>query len=305
MKADVPSPFHEGVQFAWDSTSLGWLKECPRKYYYSMVRGLRAKGENINLEFGLLYHEGLEHFDKGKTLGLSHEDALDDTIQYLLARTWRDGAPWKSDHASKTRETLIRSVIWYCDHFKDDPAKTVILQNGKPAIELSFKMELDWGHQDQPYLLCGHIDRLVEFFGGYYAMDRKTSSSTLASNYFDQYDPDNQMSLYTLVSSVIYKTPVKGVIIDAAQIAVGFTRFARGFTYRTEAQINEWLKDLHYWFDLAYQYSKKDYWPMNDKSCHKYGGCPFRRLCGKSPEVREKFIETDYVVHKWNPLEPR
>ena len=136
-------------------------------------------------------------------------------------------------------------------------------------------------------------------------MDRKTSTSTLATSYFDQYDPDNQMSLYTLAASVVYKTPVKGVIIDAAQIAVGFTRFARGFTYRTEAQIAEWLEDLKFWFHLAKERTDAKSWPMNDKSCHKYGGCPFRRLCGKSPEVREKFIETDYVVHKWNPLEPR
>src|SRR6516225_1254300 len=117
---NAPSPFLEGIpiQYAWDSTSLGWLKECPRKYYYSQLCGYRPRGENVNLNFGLWYHEGLEHFDKGKAMGLDHEEALDGTIQYMLCRTWIDGAPWKSDHNSKTRETLIRSLIWYIDHFK-------------------------------------------------------------------------------------------------------------------------------------------------------------------------------------------
>src|SRR5215813_188051 len=138
---NVPSPFLPGpyqIQYAWDSTSLGWLKECPRKYYYSMIQALRPRGENINIDFGLWYHGALEVFDRAKAAGKSHEEALDEAIQYALTVTWKDGEPWKSDHDKKTRETLVRSVIWYCDHFKDDPAKTVILSSGAAAVELSF-----------------------------------------------------------------------------------------------------------------------------------------------------------------------
>ena len=53
-----PQPFHEGtkVQWAWDSTSLGWLKECPRKYQYHMIEQWRGRGESIHLEYGILYH---------------------------------------------------------------------------------------------------------------------------------------------------------------------------------------------------------------------------------------------------------
>lgn len=136
-------------------------------------------------------------------------------------------------------------------------------------------------------------------------MDRKTSGSTITSNYFDQYDPDNQMSLYTLAAKVIYQTPVKGVIIDAVQVAVGFSRFSRGFTYRTDAQIEEWLADTKHWLRLAEAYATEGYWPMNDKSCHKYGGCAFRKICSKDPSMRQKFLDSDFVTHPWNPLEVR
>lgn len=326
------SPFLPGttIQFAWDSTSLGWLKECPRKYQYSMVEQWRTKSDSVHLDFGAWYHSALEHYDKDRAQGMTHEEALHNTIKSAMEWTWvgpvldeegvllKEAGPWTPDHSNKTRETLIRSIIWYIEQFKDDPAQTVILDNGKPAVELSFKMELDWGPDTskelpgddrdlfkQPYVLCGHLDRVVNFAGGTYVMDRKTSSSTIGSNYFDQYDPDNQMSLYTLAAKVIYQTPVKGVIIDAVQIAVGFSRFSRGFTYRTEAQLEEWLLDLKHWFHLAEQYSVENYWPMNDKSCHKYGGCPFRRICSKSPEVRSKFLESDFHKKQWNPLEPR
>lgn len=337
------SPFLPGTktQFAWDSTSLGWLKECPRKYYYHMIEGWRSKSESVHLKFGIWYHNALELYDKLR-VGVydshnnpgakvyTHDEALEEVVFRCLDWTWlREipidyeifdpkaghevpkigaGKPWLSDHPNKTRETLIRSVIWYLEHFKDDPAKTIILDNGKPAVELSFRMELDWGPKadsPQPYLLCGHLDRVVEFTGGSYVMDRKTSSSTISSQYFDQYEPDNQMSLYSFAAQVIYKTPVKGVIIDAVQIAVGFSRFVRGFTYRTGSQINEWLEDCKSWFALAESYAAKGHWPMNDKSCSKFGGCTFRKVCSKSPEVRQKFLESDFMREPWNPLKPR
>src|SRR5262245_10715921 len=123
------SPFLNGttLQWAWDSTSLGWFKECPRKYYYAMIVGWRPKAETVNLKFGQLYHTGLEHYDKARALGMSHEEALIDSVQLLLTLTWERGrpdkvdGPWESDHNTKTRETLIRSIVWYIDQFgKDD-----------------------------------------------------------------------------------------------------------------------------------------------------------------------------------------
>lgn len=335
-----PSPFLPGtkVQFAWDSTSLGWLKTCPRLYQYSMIDQWRSRGNSVHLDFGLWYHHGLESYDRRRAEGMNHDDALADVVLDLLTLTWvypstegldldtsagmsaanmAEGSPWDSGHNLKTRETLIRSVIWYVEQFgDDDAAQTVVLANGKPAVELSFKMEMDWGPKaqqsvgydkvvGQPYILSGHLDRLVNFNDGVYVMDRKTSSTTIGSYYFENYSPDNQMSLYSMAAKVIYNTPVKGIIIDAAQIAVGFTRFSRGFTFRTPAQIDEWLDDTKRWLALAEQFAVADFWPMNDKSCHQYGGCAFRKVCSKSPEVRQKFLESDFTKKEWNPLIPR
>lgn len=309
----VNSPFISGtlVQYAWDSTSLGWLKECPRKYQYSMIEGWRSKQESVHLRYGSLYHTALESFDKYRAIDMDYDEALAAVVYEALLATWEqkeDGSfgPWAPDHNSKTRETLIRSIIWYIEHFKEDPAQTIILDNGKPAVELSFKMPLERHSIDgQPYFLCGHLDRVVDFNGGTYVMDRKTTNSTISAYWFDQFDPDNQMSLYTLAAKVIYKTPVKGVIIDGVQIAVGFSRFSRGFTHRTDAQLEEWLDDTYDWFKTAERYADKELWPMNDKSCHHFGGCVFRKVCSKSPEVRRHFLESDFHKSYWNPLVPR
>lgn len=301
--APAESPFlpDTQLQFAWDSTSIGWLKTCPRLYFYQMVEGWRTRGESVHLRFGTEYHAALELYDKLRAIGSDHEDALREVVHETLRRTYG----WTPDplHKAaglKNRFTLIRTVVWYLDQFQDDPAATLILANGKPAVELTFKMNFDG-----PYMLTGHLDRVVEFGGGTYVMDRKTSSSTIGGYYFDKFSPDNQMTLYTLAAKIVFKTPVKGVIIDAAQIAVGFSRFARGFAYRTEGQLSEWLADTRFWISQAERFADQGYWPMNDKSCDKFGGCPFREVCSKDPGVRETFLRSDFEKQFWNPLEAR
>lgn len=305
------SPFLPGtkIQFAWDSTSLGYLKTCPRLYQYTMIEGFRRSGPSVHLDFGGWYHKALENYDKFIADGKSHDDALAEVVLEALKWTWINGAPWvaEKEDTNKTRETLVRSVIWYLEKYgPNDAAKTIILANGKPAVELSFRLELPFNAApNQPYLLCGHLDRVVEFTGGTYVMDRKTTKTTLSSYYFDQYEPDNQMSLYSFAGKVMYSLPINGVVIDAVQIAVGFSRNERGFTFRTDAQNEEWIEDAKHWFNLARQFAEANYWPMNDKSCHQYGGCVFRKICSKSPEVRGRFLESDFTRRYWNPLEPR
>lgn len=315
---EAPSPFlpNTFIQFAWDSTSLGWLKTCPRLYYYNMIEGWQAGEESVHLRFGIEYHQALQEYDISRNAGINHDDSVHDVIRELMIRT----GDWRPDHKYKNRDFLVRSVIWYFEKFKDDLAKTFIMENGNPAVEVSFRFELDWGLNFeigddsttakrlgyQPFLLCGHLDRVVEFNDDLYVMDRKTTTSTPGSYYFDQYEPNNQMTLYTLASQVIFQSPIKGVIIDVAQVAIEFSRFTRGFTYRTKDQIEEWINDLHYWFAKAEEFATAEYWPMNDTACDKFGGCKFRQICSKSPQVREQFLKSNFERReKWNPLKPR
>lgn len=324
----APSPFLPGtnIQVAWDSTSLGWLKTCGRLYQYQMIDGWQMKENAIHLRFGIEYHQALHDYETAKSKGDSHVPALHFTVRSLLERIhdWNPVPNTKSEEL-KTKWNLLRSVIWYLEKYKDDPATTIILKDGTPAMELSFKFELDWGPIDtkgdwverngkklptsQPYLLCGHLDRVVDFGGETFVMDRKTSTSTLSGYYFDQYAPDNQMTIYSFAAKVILDAPVKGVIIDAVQIAKDWSRPVRGFTFRTNDQIEEWLVDLRMWLSLAEQYATAGYWPANDTACNKFGGCRFREVCSKSPQVREKFLEADFVKappeERWNPLKSR
>lgn len=300
----APSPFIEGtkLQYAVDGTSISLVKECARKYQYTIIEQWRKKSDSVHLSFGGDFASCLEFFHKQKALGDTYEEALDATVQRLAELT--EG--WKSDHPKKNKFTLFRTVIWYLDSYRDDPAHTVILASGEAAVELTFKIPLDFTTPTgENYLYCGHLDRLVQYGDDIFVQDQKTTGSGLGSYFFAQFNPDNQMSGYTFAGRILYNIPIAGVMIDGAQILVNSTSFARGFTMRTEAQLEEWYKDLGYWLKLMESYVEQDYWPMNDKSCHKYDGCVFREVCSQDPAVRQNYLETQFEKREWNPLKSR
>lgn len=324
------SPFLEGtcVMWAWDSTCLDALKRCPRKYQLSIIEGWRPKDESLHFTFGRWYTAALDHYHKTRAeLGdhFQHEEVLRAVVDWAL----EESLGWNSGDTRKNRFSLIRTIVWYLDQYQNDPAVTLVDEEGAALSERSFRMELDVGPEaanecidpstdewdtKQPYVLCGHLDRVVSYLGGNYVMDHKTTKSPLGDRYFDQYEPNNQMSLYTIAGQVIFDTPIRGVIIDAAFIPIDpprdpskFRPFARAMTYRTPAQTEEWLTDIQYWLARAEEYAIGEYWPMNDTACFN---CPFNqheaKVCAKDPAVRASMLEASFTKEDpWNPLRIR
>lgn len=304
LERDDFSPFIPGtnIQFAWDATAAEIVKLCGRKHGLKR-QGWQSKEDNIHLRWGGEYHRALRDYEVLKAEGFDHRDCLDDVVRSLLHRI----VDFNPDHKQKNRETLVRSVIWYLEKFKDDPAKTWIMSDGKPAVEVNFNFELDFGPTpDQPYVLSGKLDKVVVFNGDLFVMDHKTTSS-LGKQFVDSFTPNNQMTLYTYAGKKVFMAPIKGVIINGCQPLIGGTNFERHIVYRTDEQIEEWLLDLDYWLTQANWWAERDYFPHNDTSCHKYSGCEFRELyCSKSPQVRDRFLKANFdKVEPWNPLKPR
>lgn len=302
-----------GLQMAWDSTSLKLAETCLRKYQYKMIEGWQPRGLSVHLKFGLHYATALEHFYKHIALGATRDEALELVIHEALIETWdheRDeagnrlpdtGQRWQSDHATKTRENLIRTLVWYVDQFDDNTIEVVKLSDGKPAVEYSFALPVDDG-----LIFSGHLDRVVTFSGDAYVMDQKTTGSTITSNYFKGFNPDTQMSMYSFAGRMVYNIAIRGVIIDAASIMVGFTRFERGFTFRTEDQLNEWYDDALATVESAHRATRENHFPLRTVSCGMYGGCEFREICSRSPAVRKNFLAGDFVkAERWDPLKSR
>lgn len=291
-----------GLQLAWDSVSLGALKTCARYYQLTIVEGWTPKRRSVHLDFGIWLHSARERYYHARANGTSHDDAVLLATHYVLRATWNSklGRPWASDDPNKNRFTLVRTVVWYLDHWENDPLETITLANGKPAVELSFRFETTYtSREGEPFVLAGHLDRLATLNGQVYISDLKSTKHTMDKSYFEQFSPDNQMSLYDFAVGVVYALPVQGLIIDAVQVAVTFSRFDRNPIPRSEAQREEWYKELGMWLNMAETFAIHKHWPMNDKACFR---CDFRGICSKPPSVRGMWLEADFERRVWDPL---
>jgi hypothetical protein len=294
---------HLPIQHSLDSTSLGALKTCARYYQLTIIEGWEPRLRSEHLTFGLWYHSATEYYDHQRANGIPHDTALISTVRYLLILSHG----WQSTNDYKNRRTLLRTVVWYLDKYQEDTLKTILLTNGKPAVELSFRWQLPSSiapsTSEVPYYsLCGHLDRLVEYQGDTYINDKKTSKSIIDNKFFSGFTPGNQMSLYYSVGSIVYNTPIKGIIIDGAQVAITFSAFSRGIISRTESQVTEWFSELPYWLNQAHTYATTNHWPMNDTACGNYGGCPFRGICSLPPCERDLWLQADFTKRIWDPL---
>jgi len=301
------------LQIAWDSTSLNDLKKCPRYYQYSMVLGYGSPFANAHLTFGGLFAKSLETYNRlmAKT-DSDHEKALIEVIRFLVSATWDSeiNRPWVSDEPTKSRDTLLRTVIWYLDFFKTDSLKTLTFPDGTPAVEVPFRLHLGdidlFAPSGEEFLLCGYLDKIVIWNDGIYIVDQKTTKSPLDDTYFKQYNPHNQMTLYSIAGKTVLEHEIDGVIIDAAQILVEGTRFRRRPIPRSTEQLEEWLVDLKYYLKEAITYAIDNHWPMRESSCgFGRNQCTFRPVCSADPSARQEMLDSFYVRRIWNPLETR
>lgn len=324
------------LQFAWDNSSILLLKECPRKYQYAILEGWRPKHQAPPLYFGGLFHKCLEIYDALRAQGTDHDAAQ---LQAVIAAMRRTAAYepvlvrdpegdmelvdqesgevvkasirercvlWISDDPNRSRRSLVRSIIWYTEHFKHDALRTFTFPDGTPAVELSFQFALPMSTPEgDPYLYVGHIDKIAEMAGQLWNVERKHTKNTLSSSYFANYSPNSQVSGYSFAGKVVLSRPVSGTIVDATQVAVDFNRHMRHIASRNQDQLDEWLMNTCHWIRLAEHFSEIDYWPMNEESCHKYSGCQFREVCSKSPGSRAGWLEAKFVRNPWNPLKAR
>lgn len=214
---------------------------------------------------------------------------------------------WVSQY-TKDRYALIRLVAAYCDaqhELASDGPYPFKFPNGDNAVELSFRYPLPYLTPDkEPYLAAGHIDSLMQLGEEVLIDDEKTTTKALNQKYWDTYFPSNQVSLYDVTGTVLWPSlNIQGVMITAAQITKTLGVEIGVHIYRpTEAQREEFLRDLKYWLDSAEKYATDNYWPMNRRNCWI---CPFKQICAMDPEQRSMFLDSNFDKRVWNPLEER
>ena len=329
---EVDLPFIKGtnIQYAWDSTSLSTMLECPQRYKYRIIEGWRSKNPNtaIALAFGILVHTGVEEFHRAKANGHGHQDAVkyaltqvrekrnfdsevtlysqlpvDEDITAIKEAEDDDEGTSLRNSKVRTRYHLWRALVWYFEQYRDDPMRVVELADGRPAVEYSFRVGVGRSLSDgTELLLAGHLDKLVEFNGQNFVSDVKTTKS-ISRQYFAMFDLSHQMTGYTLGGKLAFEKPVAGVVIDAMALQVGGVQFARAFTVRSESQLREYIDLLAYVGEQAERFYEHDYYPLNTAACLF---CEFKDVCRQPPELRHGYLNHLFERREaWNPLRSR
>lgn len=301
--------FHPAVaalRLVWSASSLGQFKRCPRYYLYSNLLGYTPRGQQVDLAWGSLVHEGLEQYSKFRTvLDFDHQKALRQVVSNALHETWDSelGRPQAWPDKEKNRVTLVRALVWYLDQWQEDPLQNIRLASGEPAVELEFNWKTDLASSDgQPYIIRGRLDRIVSLQGHPYIVDFKTTRWTLDDRYFGQFALDTEFTLYAISAGVVWQTPVQGLIVDALQVGATFVRSQRQPISRAEASLAEWYEELDYWLRSAEDCARRNSWPQNDKACRAFGRqCEYYGVCSRPPSSREAILQSEFIQRPVRP----
>ncbi len=290
------SKINPELRLAWSASSLGNLV-CMRKYYYSSVKRYRRTISNIDLEWGSVYHEALEGYDKTlKALG--KESALLYALRVAFSKAKACPIILASEENTKNLRTLIRTIIWYVEEY-GDTAPALEFPNGVIASELEFALPLGMkASTGEDYLIYGKLDGILDLGDELWIRERKSSRTTITSKsfYLKRYHPDTQMSTYDLAGHLLFPDlRLEGVMIEQCQTAVGFARFRRHEIRRVDAQREEFLRDIKILIKQAETCLLDGYMPKNEKACDANFGCDYRKYCDMNPLSRDVFMKSELV----------
>src|ERR1700758_3691273 len=158
-----------------DATMLASWR-CKRKFELAFLQRYGAAGRSIHLLAGGAYAKGLEVARKAYCEGDRPEVALQKGIVALITEYGDADAAG----TAKTLDRMVGALEFYFDRFpmESDPCRIATIA-GVPAVEWSFALPLPFTHPDtgEPLLYAGRTDAIMEFVGGLYCLDDKTTSS--------------------------------------------------------------------------------------------------------------------------------
>lgn len=283
-----------------DSSILGAARACPQKFFREYCQHFKARGQSVHLLAGGAYAHGLEvgrraFYEQGKTVPEAEQLAAD-----ALCAFYGDYIP-PADSA-KTLERMLGALDFYFTNYPmdTDQARPIILPTGKSGIEFSFAEPLPIDHPDtgEPLIFCGRADMVVEFAGGVYLEDDKTTSS-LGNSWSKNWEMRGQFSGYCWAARQI-GLEVKGCLIRGVSILKTKYETQQCLTYRAPWEIDRWY-DQTMWDieDLIAQWKLGKFKYNLDESCAHYGGCQFQGPC-KSPDP-ESWLTNDFEQRVWCP----
>lgn len=308
------------VEVNIDATSLR-TSNCMLDMYRTVVEGYRSPVVSADIIYGVAVHKFIDTMFKTKGDLRKARDAA-----YLAFRIKKfDKA--KKPHMSDERHMLTTCLeYWENVVSKESTFDTVLLPNGEPATEVTFKFL----YYEDAYLkvnLAGTIDKLGKFKNGCYAIgDYKTTSSWDDRSYFSSYELSIQLRFYVLAlrwmasyepESVLGKIGATkvGAFIDALFIksSVAENLYKRSEVFQFDGSHLDEIKQL---LDRKIQALSQEVMaiskgesqrPLKEGILHgtcekKFGKCQFWNCCRSNDTIADILLKRDFIQKHYDPL---
>lgn len=264
------------------------LHACPRLYQLQKMQAAKQDAEDINrtvtFAYGHAVGEGIQQY-----LIARSDPSIADPVSHTL---WKVFLAWDADllaENEKQKKSFLRAVAAILQFVElvnagllaDD--YEVAYFNGKPAAELSFRINLGDG-----FYYRGYVDLVLVHkpTGQYLILELKTSSATWVNPYM--YKNSGQAIGYSVVLDAI----APGISSYGVQYLVWLTKLERFEPFdfpKTFRQRIQWLQDLM-WdkkqvMELTEFYGTDGVWPIRGESCTRFGSvCDYMDLCQQNTE---------------------
>lgn len=287
-----------------DSTILGSFRSCPQKMFREYVQHWKPKAESVHLVAGGAYAKGLEearraYYEQGR----SAIEAQAIGLQALMVAYGDFECPPDS---AKSLERTAGALEFYFEKYPldSDTAIPIQLATGGRGIEFSFAEPLEIAHPEtgDPLIYAGRMDTVVNYAGGIFGEDDKTTSQ-LGASWPRQWDLRSQFTGYCW-GAARAGIPLQGFLVRGVSILKTKYDTMEALTYRPQWQIDRWYEQTHMDLAAMIQCWERGYWDYRlDNACNEYGGCIFRQVClSKDPEP---WLEGGFERRVWNPVERR
>lgn len=284
-----------------DSSLMSAFRACPTKCYYEYFDHWKPRLQSVHLHAGAAYARGLEVARQA-----FYAEGLDEPLAIgkgLTALAQAYGDFQCPPDSAKSLERMLGALEFYFASYpmSTDAAVPITLPSGDRGIEFSFAEPIDITHpvSGDPLIYCGRFDMVVNFAGGVFGEDDKTTSS-LGASWPKQWDLRSQFTAYTWGARRC-DIPVNGFLIRGVSILKTKYDTLQAVTYRPEWMIDRWYRQLL--SDVAKMKAmwNSGAWDINlDESCNAYGGCLFKQPClSLDPQP---WLEGSFTRRRWDPL---
>lgn len=266
---------------SYSNSELQSYKNCPLQWFFQWHLGLRqidAESGEHHLRFGAAFHAGLEQLYRGRGLTAARDAFVAAYPKQL-----------DPNDKAKTQANGVATLVDYANRWRDEDRRFRVI-----AIES--RSDDPWSVK--PDLVVENIEQ-----GGVYLIDHKTTGQYLNYQYWEQFQPNSQITHYLDYAQEKYG-PIEGFIINAigfryreraykGEPAGFWNHFERQTFNRRPAQIDYERASRQLWIEDLEHSQALGFYRTNTGSCRF---CSFKPICapGWTWEEDRELIELSY-----------